>query len=754
MKKITTILSIVLLSVSFNGNAQISVTSGQPITDYVTNHLLGLGVTVSNVTFTGDPAQIGYFDGTGVAGFGFADGTVISSGGVTNLVPGNFGTDDFSMNTNADLVAVAQSVTTNPAASNINDANDVGILEFDFVPESDLVSFNFIFGSNEYEYWINSQYNDAFGFFVSGPGITGPYSAPAGFPGGSQNLALVPGTNLPITISTIYPANAASGAASNPAGLNPQFYVDNSSNTNVQLNGYTVPMNITFSVTCGETYHFKFAVADMQDQSLSTVVFLEAGSFTSPPINLSLSNTTGGGSDTIIEACSDARFVLARSICQSLYDLTINFTTSGTATNGVDYNIAQPSPLFMPAGQDTIYLDFSTIADALVEGTETVTINIDYVDQYGNPQTSSATFYLSDITPLGINETDLSLACFDDEVILTAVGTGGSGTYVYDWVSGSSTTTQDTVSILQNGVTNYVVSITDACLGTYTDTVTVTMNQTLVIDTMIAYTASACTPDGAVSGLGAGMTGIPQYHWEGPGTGGPSQINASVMQNLSPGWYVFTVTDNVCSVTDSIFLNSEPGPIADMTLSTISGCNPTTVTFTNNSQNATTYEWYFGNGNSVTVTDLSSQTQTFTVSADQALIAINGPCRDTAFASVLIVECGCTDPQATNYNPNAVQNDGSCIFPEPSVIVPNIFTPNGDKNNDVFKLTTVNATEIEIKINNRWGNNVYVGTGLDAAWDGKIDGTLAPDGVYFVQYTVKGLMGREITGQGFLQLIR
>jgi gliding motility-associated-like protein len=87
-------------------------------------------------------------------------------------------------------------------------------------------------------------------------------------------------------------------------------------------------------------------------------------------------------------------------------------------------------------------------------------------------------------------------------------------------------------------------------------------------------------------------------------------------------------------------------------------------------------------------------------------------------------------------------------------IVPNIFTPNGDSNNDVFRLTTTNATDVIIKINNRWGNNVYVGSGLDPYWDGKINGTIAPDGVYFVQYTVKGLLGKEITGQGFLQLIR
>lgn len=751
MKKITTVLSILLMSVSLNGNAQIAIQTGQPIADYVNNHLLGLGVTATNITFTGNNAQIGSFDGTG-AGFGFLDGTVISSGEVNSLVPGTFGNDDFfTFQNTGDLITVAQSVTTNPSAGNIDESHDMGILEFDFVPQSDLVSFNFIFGSNEYTQWINSQYNDAFGFFVSGPGISGPFSAPAAFPNGSANLALVPGTNLPITISTIYPAGTGSGA---PAGLNPQYYVDNSSQTSLALNGYTVPVNISFPVVCGETYHFKFAVADMMDGSLSTAVFLEAGSFTSPPINLSLENASGTGGNEIIEACTDASFLFTRSLCQSLTDLSINFTLTGTATNGTDYTISQTSPMMMLTGEDTLIMDLTTFADGLSEGTESITITIDYVDQYGNPQTSTGTFFLSDIQPLVLNPVDQTLKCNNDSTLVVVQGSGGSGSYTFDWEDSPSTTNSANVFIGQNGVYYFPVTMTDVCLGNITDSVMVTMNQTLAIDSMNQFPASACTPDGAVSGYAHGFTGLSIYHWEGPNTGGPSQINASVMTNLSPGWYVFTVSDNVCSVTDSILLTGAPGPIADMSLSSISGCNPLTVTFTNNSQNATSFEWYFGNTNTAFVNDMGSQTQTFTQSADQVLIAINGPCRDTAYASVLIVECGCTDPQATNYNPNAQQNDGSCIFPEPSVIVPNIFTPNGDKNNDVFQLTTVNASEIEITINNRWGTNVYTGTGLDAAWDGKIDGVIAPDGVYFVQYTVKGLMGKEITGQTFLQLIR
>ena len=432
--------------VNHSSHAQLSVTSGQPITDYVNNHLLGLGVTVSNVTFNGSPDQIGYFDGSS-ARIGFSDGTVISSGGVTALQPSVSAVGAFSTTSNADLVAVAQSVTTNPNAEFISVAKDVGILEFDFIPESNLVSFDFVFGSNEYTAWVNSPFNDAFGFFVSGPGITGPYSSPPGFPNGSTNLALVPNTTLPITISTIYPPGTVTGA---PDGLNPQYYVDNSTLTNVFLLGYTIPINIKFNVQCGETYHFKFAVADMMDQSFSTAVFLEKGSFSSPPVNLELSNLTG--SDTIVEACSEARFMLTRAECQSSSTLSINFSTSGTATEGTDYSVIQSTPLEFGAGEDTLYLDFTTNDDALVEGTETIIVTINYVDQYGNPQSSSATFYLRDITPLGINEIDQLLDCLNDEVVLTAVGTGGSGIYTYDWLSSNATTSHDTVSINQNGI--------------------------------------------------------------------------------------------------------------------------------------------------------------------------------------------------------------------------------------------------------------------------------------------------------------
>lgn len=751
MKKIIVLLSLTVISLS--SIAQISVTSGQPVANYVLNNLLGQGVTVSNITLTGNAAQIGSFNGASW-GSGFLGGVVMSTGDVTHLVPGQTGTDIFSSTSNADLVAVAQSVTTNPDASLITDANDVAILEFDFIPESNLVSFDFIFGSNEYEDWINSEYNDAFGFFVSGPGISGPYSAPAGFPNGSANLALVPGTNLPITISTIYPAGAASFNPSNPAGLNAQYYIENNAQNDVSLNGYTVPINIQFDVQCGETYHFKFAIADIADQSYSTAIFLQEGSFTSPPLNLSL-DTGPAGNNHVVENCNDVTVYFTRPSCQNLNDITFNYTLSGSATYGTDYTVNTASPLTIPAGQDTVFLTISTIGDGLVEGSETVTIDIDYVDNYGNPQTATGTFFIDDIVPLSIDDHDTLVKCTGVPTTITAIGHGGSGVYTYDWALSSSDSTQDVVLINQNGTYNYPITITDACLGSYSDTVTVVMQQTLAIDSLVPVIASACANDGVVVAYVSGLTintGQPLYKWNGPGATNPAFINSTVWQNRPSGWYYFMVTDNVCSMRDSVFVDQEPPPVAQFAPSITSGCDPLNVTFTNNSQNSTNYEWYFGNGQTAFVNDLASQNQTYNSDATIMLIAIAGPCRDTAYANVSVVVCGCTDPVSLNYNPAAVFDDGSCVYPMPMVVAPNIFTPNGDNENDFFELDVDNAVSIELIVVNRWGELMYQGTGINPnpRWDGKD----APEGVYFYSYTIKGQVGQEVSGQGFVELIR
>ena len=133
------------------------------------------------------------------------------------------------------------------------------------------MSFNYVFGSSEYEAWENSQYNDIFAFFLSGAGIDGPYNAPAAFPGQAVNIASVPDSDpeLPITISSVN------------GTINAEYYILNES-ADICMNGYTTVLTAVYPVICGETYHIKLAIGDGSDTILDSVVILEEGSFGSP----------------------------------------------------------------------------------------------------------------------------------------------------------------------------------------------------------------------------------------------------------------------------------------------------------------------------------------------------------------------------------------------------------------------------------------------------------------------------------------
>ena len=197
-------------------------------------------------------------------------------------------------------------------------------------------------------------------------------------------------------------------------------------------------------------------------------------------------------------------------------------------------------------------------------------------------------------------------------------------------------------------------------------------------------------------------------------------------------------------------------PIASFSANVIQGCNPLEVTFTNTSQNSTSFHYVFGNGNDITVNDLSSQTQTYTSNSNVMFVALSSPtCGDTAYATITIVECGCTNPLALNYNEFAAVDDGSCILPTPVILAPNVFTPNGDFTNDIFVLDVTNQSNVELTILNRWGNKMFEGSGLTPGWNGKTaTGALAEEGVYFYKYIVTGVDGSEYTGHGFLELAR
>ncbi|MBT5859411.1 MAG: hypothetical protein HOH88_06030, partial [Flavobacteriales bacterium] len=301
-------LSCFILSLDIN--AQIGITNNSPNnnpTHLVSNVLVGGGVTISNIQFSGDNQQIGYFsNGNSI---GMPSGIVMSSGHAMDAdlggFPGSTNTPSSGIqcttNPNTvcnDLYTVANSVPVMLGQwFSVSSINDMCVLEFDFIPESDTISFNYSFGSEEYLTYVNSAWNDVFGFFISGPGITGPYSSPTGFPNGSQNIAIVPNSNppLPITVSSVHP------------GYNSQYY--NSGNTTISYNGYTDVFTAIAVVQPCQTYHIRLAIADGSDDWLDSGVFLEANSFSATSATID-TNSISIVSDTLFVECIDSSLVL------------------------------------------------------------------------------------------------------------------------------------------------------------------------------------------------------------------------------------------------------------------------------------------------------------------------------------------------------------------------------------------------------------------------------------------------------------
>lgn len=422
-------------------HAQLEVETGLTLEEYVNDILLGNGIQAFNITYQGGDNQLGYLTG-GDDVFSISSGLILSCDVAENLeCPDEFLSCDGCLGngfSDPDLLDIANSVPDLIGGSfSVSSVNDGCVLEFDFIAAGDTVSFDYVFGSDEYETWINTQYNDVFAFFLSGPGITGPYDSPAAFPDGSVNIAGVPNTdpNLPITISSVN------------SGTNPEYYVDNQGGTDVCINGYTVPFTASYPVECGETYHIKLAIADGSDTALESIVVLEEGSFESNAVvQIDLSIDVGGpDANTIYEDCGTATLSFERPV-ETILDIQemvyINYGNS-VATNGVDYGQPQPDGTLLPLPDSVIFAPYVSIVefeltaaiDGVVEGPELVEMEIENVAACnGGGLTTYFSFYVAEEPPpFEVNGYDTEM-CLGDAIELAPLVSGGYGNYTYAWL--------------------------------------------------------------------------------------------------------------------------------------------------------------------------------------------------------------------------------------------------------------------------------------------------------------------------------
>ncbi|HEY0029943.1 MAG TPA: gliding motility-associated C-terminal domain-containing protein, partial [Bacteroidia bacterium] len=316
----------------------------------------------------------------------------------------------------------------------------------------------------------------------------------------------------------------------------------------------------------------------------------------------------------------------------------------------------------------------------------------------------------------------------------TTVSLDGSSTTVgatYSWSGGTIVSGGTTASPTVSAAGTYTVTVTDPANGcTATSTVAVTGNSTPPVANAGSAQALDCaTP--TVSLAGSSTTAGVTYSWSG-GTIVSGGTTASPIVSAA-GTYTVTVTDpsNGCTATSTVVVTGTVvSPVASFSANPASGTAPLTVDFTNSSSNATTYLWSFGDGTFSSATSPSDIYNTPGTYIVTLIASIGTLCADTAQMTIV-------------------------VFDNLTIVIPNVFSPNGDANNDVFTVTSTGVADFNAEIYDRWGLKLAEWNNIATGWDGRTSsGKLVPDGTYYYLFTVKAQDGTDHLYKGFVQVVK
>lgn len=637
---------LALLFLAFATNqlfAQLQVSTAPPYDtpqSLVQNVLLGQGVTVSNITFSGDADQIGYFDGTasnvGIGqGLIMATGTVQeaigpnSQGGIT-LGGGNLGVSD------PDLVTLSNQTI-----------NDAAVLEFDFIPAGDSLVFRYVFASDEYNEYACSQFNDVFGFFISGPGFNGPFANNA------ENIALVPGTTTPVAINSINLGVAGSnGSPGNCDAVDINwpsynvYFVDNTGGQTIEYDGFTTVLTAFANVQCGQQYHIKLAIGDGVDASFDSGVFLEAESFASNDVQINLEFATGTltTDSSIVEGCTEATFKVLRNTNDSAE--VVHFQLAGSAVNGVDY-VAIPDSIVLDSGEFYDEFTIEPILDGVPEGIDTLKISIERINTCGDTLYQSVNVYILDDYQIQLNPVDTAIGCPGDSVPLMVNVTNAINEITWIWSTGDTITTSDSTLLWVTPIDTlewYYVQVTDSCaFSTEVDSVSVSLVLTDPTSTTIGAQSPCPGQPVTITAIGQGGSGHGfSYQW----SSGSTSDTAIVSPLTDSTWYFVTVTDsctNLTTIDSAQVIFNFFAPTAFTFSPQIISCPlPTTlqVTAFSGSGQGVTYQWSNGS---------TSDTAIVTPSADSTwyYVTVTDACNGLTATDSIHVIVQASAPQAT-----------------------------------------------------------------------------------------------------------
>ena len=741
----------------------------------VQNVLLGPGVTVSNILYNGSPAALGSFEASNTT-LGIDEGIVLTTG---TVIDNGFGPQGPNNQAGA---GTDNNIGGSALLSGLiggTQTYNAGILEFDFIPYSDTVRFKYVFGSDEYPEFAppnSSGFNDVFGFFISGPGISGV-----------QNIAKLPNGGGVVSINNVNAITNSQYYNFNGDGNTAPY---NSNPIYIQYDGFTDVLEAVSQVQCGQTYHLVIAIADVGDGEWDSGIFLEANSLSSlTPVDITyeLSNQVYTNPDWIAEGCVTATVTLERQTNLGS-SLTVPINVSGTATNIADYTGVPSSITFNP-GESQVSFTIDVILDGITEGQENIIIDFPLADPCGNITPVTIELFIQDIEEVSVEIMNAEVSCPGDNIVLSTTVSGGVPPYTYLWNDNS---TQNSVSISPTATGEYYVAVTDDCLNqTAYDTVLVSVPEYEPITlSTTPDIVELCPNVGQYLEVNAsGGTGNYIYVWTDALNQAISTLDSIYVSPESSTYFVVNVSDECGTYSeDTIYYVVSSPPLEVLTSPTVYLCPGDSVLISAeafggfgshyfywpHSGDSTSQVWVTPFSTANYQVQVSDDCQTFSVSATIQIVVVKPDANFTIISEPVVENLPISFQNLTtngyvyewyfgdggyseDEHPNHIYDQAGIyevtliatdskgcidsitipvqIFKEFYIYIPNAFIPDGDRFNEVFSGSFIGVKEIKMEIYNRWGQMLFSSTDVNFEWDGTYKGKRVQNGTYVWKLT-------------------
>ena len=757
-------------------NAQITVDTGFNATQ-LAQKLVGGGLTVFNAKLVAVSNQCGVFKATPNA-LPLDSGVVLTNG----KVKGDKGISWFLGTGGCDNILGTLGDSSLNALFGFTSTHDACVLEFDFIPVGDSLNFRYLFSSAEYSCCVCSPFNDAFAFIISGPGFNT-----------ATNIALVPGTNIPVSVNSINSGVAGpySGAISTctAMGLGSPFTTYFTPHVLHQfLNHYarTKVLVARAKVQPCQVYHIKLVIADVMDGRLDSGVFLEAGSFNSPKSVSIYTDSTYTVADTavLVERCKpQGKIKIVRSAANNITQpFSVALSYSGTATYGVDYNAADTIVNFV-AYQDTATINLNIVDDGVGDDDEYIIVKVKQANGCNSAVSIDSVLIKIKESWIKSSKTD-TLICKNVGKVLKSSFADSTNTN-FLWNSGEITASNN-ITISGNHWVNAIQKNT--CIQS--DTFNVVKDNFTV---KTSANDSICKGDSIKITYTSNQPVVSRF-WS-------SGNSDSLLTVISAGKYLFTALNNKgCFDKDSTQITYKISP--SVSLPTIVNCCVGDSVLLDASQNApSVFNWSNGSNSSsiyvkvpdayyvvVTRSNGCKNSDTSTLSyyemptvnagADVQMIkgntvVLNATASSNAIKylwqpATYLNNANILNPTATVakdimykitvYTANNCEATDSLSIQalEPGIDIPNVFSPNGDGKNDAWEILSLLAyPQASVNIFDRYGREVFHSIGYKKPWNGtsQINGEPLPVGTYY--YIIKtNVMGNSQSISGTVIILR